>query len=126
MPLTKRPGELTARESIRENVSELPSAPETVETASAFLETNTRPTEVATQSVPVSLGARVIAATTPKARLPRDGCVRSLAGVLCPVRLPSSTQSPQRTVGGKSRVNSLQCGSSVAWGPPLSVVRQTP
>src|SRR5258708_37394001 len=124
MPLTKRAGELTVRESIRENVTELPSAPETVETASAFFETKMRPREVATQSVSVSLGARVIAATTPPERLPWEAWVRSLAGGLCPVRLPSSTQSPHRTL--TAPVNSLQCGSSVAWSPPLSVVRHTP
>ncbi len=60
MPLTKRPGVLAV--SIRVNVTE-PAA------ASAFCETKTRPVVVATHIVPVSLGARSMAATFPPERV---------------------------------------------------------
>src|SRR5690242_9466922 len=83
MELTNRPGALLASVSIRVNVTALAAASE-------FSDTKTRPVPVATHSVPVLLGARVMAATSPPARVPREPAVR-LVAPLGPIR----TKSPQ-------------------------------
>src|SRR6266566_5214331 len=118
MPLTNRDG--CADVSIRKKLTLLGF------TAFAFDVTKTRPRRVPTQSVPLSLGARSVATTNPAVRLSVPQNFPS-PSAFCLLALPAAkrTQSPQVTLGGKSPLSSLQCGSSVAWLPPLSVVRQT-
>ena len=91
--------------------------------ASAFLDTNTRPTDVAAHIVPVSAVVRSIAATLPPPRLPSPGAVRSPA-LPAPPGPPSASKSPQPTFV-PAVVNSGQFASRTSWLPPLSFVRQT-
>src|SRR6185369_5589164 len=108
----KRPGLMVPNVSSRVNVTK-PAA------ASAFFETKSRPVVVAAHNVPVSLGARSIAATFPPDRLPSDEAVR-LVAPLGPIR----TKSPQAGFAAEV-VNSGQFASRNVWSPPQSCVRQT-
>src|SRR6266480_5555150 len=92
-------------------------------TAFALEVTKTRPRRVPTQSVPLSLGARSVATTYPAVSLSGPQNFPSPRAFWFPAA--KRTQSPQVTLDGKSPLSSLQCGSSVAWLPPLSNVRQT-
>src|SRR6266404_8097700 len=109
MLLIGRPGEFAASVSSLVNVTALAGS------ASAFFEMKTRPRGVAAQRVELSLVARLTQLIWPPARVPRELVVSD--------RPSSVTQSPHCTV--KSPVNSLQCWSKYACGPPSSFVRHT-
>src|SRR5882757_3234515 len=99
MPLMNRCG--CAAVSMRVNFTAL---------LSGLVDTNNRPMRVAAQSGDPAALARPIDATyDPALLVPKAGPVKSS---------PTGTQSPQLTV--KSPVNSLQCKSKYARGPPLS------
>src|SRR2546425_1929261 len=83
---------------------------------SAFEATKTRPRLSPTQSVPVSLGARLVATMNWPGALSEPKLAEDRFA-------PIATQSPQGEV--KVPVNSLQLESKNAWLPPLSCVRQT-
>ena len=115
MPLTNRVG--CADVSIRKKLTLFAFA------AFALEVTKTRPRRVPTQSVPLSPGARSVATTYPAVSLSLPQNFPSPSALFLPAA--KRTQSPQVTLAGKSPLSSLQCASSVAWLPPLSVVRQT-
>ncbi len=80
MPLTKRPGEFAASVSSRVNVTLVSGL------ASTFVEMNTRPRDVAAQSVVRPPRVRWVAASVPP--------TRSEAGPAVSFDVPSLTQSP--------------------------------
>src|SRR6266542_2951666 len=111
MPDTNRFGSAVADGSVSSRVYVTDPA-----AASAFFEMKTRPVVVAAHRVPVSLGARSIAATKPVARVPYEAAVRSVFP-LGPIR----TKSPQTGLV-PDVVNSGQFASRNAWLPPQSWV----
>src|SRR3954452_24015496 len=112
---TNRPGSTVEVVSMRVNVTDAAGASE-------LSEMNTRPLPVATQSVPVLLGARSIAPTSPvpaagtPARSPYDAAVRSVAPAG-----PMRTKSPHVGLAAEV-VNSGQFASRKSRSPPQSWV----
>src|SRR5437867_1047284 len=113
MPLTNRGGSLLEEESRRSQTTE-PCA------ASALLEKNTRPVDVAAQSVLESVELRATTATVPRERSPQSVEVSCVDGMPSPMM----TKSPQS--GSEPEVvNSGQVASRYARLPPQSCVRHT-
>src|SRR5437773_10188416 len=113
MPLTKRFGSTLDDESRRSQVTE-PAA------ASALLEKNTRPVDVAAHNVLESVELRVTAATVPPSRSPHSVDVSCVDGT----PFPMITKSPHPG-WFPGVVNSGQFASRNAWFPPQSCVRHT-
>src|SRR5437762_14233593 len=113
MPLTNRFGSTLDEESRRSQTTE-PAA------ASALLEKNTRPVDVAAHIVLESVELRTTAATVPPERSPHSEEVSCVDGTPSPIL----TKSPQ--AGSEPEVvNSGQVVSRYAWLPPQSCVLHT-
>src|SRR5882757_797712 len=113
MPLTNRFGSTADEESRRSQTTE-PAA------ASALLEKNTRPVDVAAHIVLESVELRATTAPVPPDRSPHSEDVRSVEGIPSPIL----TKSPQS--GSEPEVvNSGQLVSRYVWSPPQSCVRHT-
>src|SRR5436189_4257595 len=113
IPLTNRFGSTLEEESRRSQTTE-PAA------ASALLEKNTRPVDVAAHIVLESVELRATCATVPRERSPHRADVRSVEGTPFPIL----TKSPQ-SGSSPGVVNSGQFASRNAWLPPQSTVRHT-
>src|SRR6267154_3086933 len=113
MPLTNRFGSTLDDESRRSQTTEAAAA-------SALLEKNTRPGDVAAHIVLESVELRTTAATVPPERSPHSEEVSCVDGT----PFPMMTKSPQPG-WFPAVVNSGQFASSVAWSPPQSCVRHT-
>src|SRR5438094_4736479 len=113
MPLTNRGGSLLEEESRRSQTTE-PAA------ASALLEKNTRPVDVAAHIVLESVELRATAATVPRERSPHSVEVSCVEGT----PFPMMTKSPHPG-WFPGVVNSGQFASRNIWSPPQSCVRHT-
>src|SRR5215510_7071014 len=113
MPLTNLFGSTLDDESRRSQTTE-PAA------ASALLEKNTRPVDVAAHSVLESVELRATCATVPRERSPHRADVRSVDGMPSPMM----TKSPHPG-SSPGVVNSGQFVSRYVWSPPQSCVRHT-
>src|ERR1043166_4319468 len=91
MPLTNRFGSTIDEESSRSQTTEAAAA-------SALLEKNTRPVDVAAHSVLESVEVRTTAATVPPERSPHNEEVSCVDGMPSPL-LTKSPRSEERRVG---------------------------
>src|SRR5438094_10270990 len=113
MPLTNRFGSTLDEESSRSQTTEAAAA-------SALLEKNTRPVDVAAHIVLESVELRTTAATVPPERSPHSEEVSCVEGMPSPIL----TKSPQ-SGSDPDVVNSGQLVSRSVWSPPQSCVRHT-
>src|ERR1043166_6992390 len=113
MPLTNRFGSTIDEESSRSQTTEAAAA-------SALLEKNTRPVDVAAHSVLESVEVRTTAATVPPERSPHNEEASCVDGMPSPIL----TKSPQ-SGSDPEVVNSGQLVSRSVWSPPQSCVRHT-